>query len=56
MESEQAIQKVTDFTRLNSWRAEKFGRKYTDMDLAEQIAKEEEQRKQLEIQPILFDT
>lgn len=56
MEIEQAIQKVTDFTRLNSWRAEKYGRKYTDMDLAEQIAKEEEQRKQLEIQPILFDT
>jgi hypothetical protein len=56
MEIEQALQKVTDFTRLNLWRAEKYGRKYADMDMAEQIAKEEEQRQQLIINPTLFDT
>ena len=55
MEIEQALQKVTDFTRLNSWRAEKYGRKYADMDLAEQIAKEDEQRQQLKINPTLFE-
>ena len=56
MEIEQALQKVTDFTRLNSWRAEKYGRKYADMDLAEQIAKEEEQEQARRLNPILFDT
>jgi hypothetical protein len=56
MEIEQALQKVTDFTRLNSWRAEKYGRKYADMDLAEQIAKEEEQKEQKRLNPTLFDT
>ena len=56
MEIEQALQKVTDFTRLNSWRAEKYGRKYADMDLAEQIAKEEEQENARRLNPSLFDT
>jgi len=56
MEIEQALQKVTDFTRLNSWRAEKYGRKYADMDMAEQIAKEEEQEKTRRLNPTLFDT
>ena len=56
MEIEQALQKVTDFTRLNSWRAEKYGRKYADMDLAEQIAKEEEQEESHRLNPTLFDT
>ena len=56
MEIEQALQKVTDFTRLNSWRAEKYGRKYADMDLAEQIAKEEEQEQARRLNPTLFDT
>lgn len=56
MEIEQALQKVTDFTRLNSWRAEKYGRKYADMDMAEQIAKEDEQKEQHRLNPTLFDT
>lgn len=56
MEIEQALQKVTDFTRLNSWRAEKYGRKYADMDMAEQIAKEDDQKKQHRLNPTLFDT
>lgn len=55
MEIEAAIQKVTDFTRLNAWRAEHFGKKYTDMDLAEQIAKEEEEKKARRLSPTLFD-
>jgi hypothetical protein len=50
------LQKVTDFTRLNSWRAEKYGRKYADMDMAEQIAKEDEQKEQHRLNPTLFDT
>lgn len=56
MEIEQALQKVTDFTRLNSWRAEKYGRKYAEMDMAEQIAKEDEQKEQHRLNPTLFDT
>lgn len=56
MEIEQALQKVTDFTRLNSWRAEKYGRKYADMDMAEQIAKEDEQKEQHRLNPTLFVT
>lgn len=56
MEIEQALQKVTDFTRLNSWRAEKYGRKYADMDMAEQIAKEDEQKHYDKLNPTLFDT
>ena len=55
MEIEAAIQKVTDFTCLNSWRAEHYGKKYTDMDLAEQLAKEEEEKKARKIAPTLFD-
>lgn len=55
MEIEQALQKVTDFTRLNSWRAEKYGRKYADMELAEQLAKEEQQEKDRKLNPTLFD-
>lgn len=56
MEIEQALQKVTDFTRLNSWRAKKYGRKYADMDLAEHIAKEDEQKEHNRLNPTLFDT
>lgn len=56
MEIEAAIQKVTDFTMLNAWRAEHYGKKYTDMDLAEQIAKEEEANRQRRLSPTLFDT
>ena len=55
MEIEAAIQKVTDFTRLNAWRAEHYGKKYTDMDLAEQIAKEEEAQRARTLSPTLFD-
>ena len=56
MEIEKAIQKVTDFTCLNAWRLRRYGRKYADMDLAEQIAKEDEQRRQLVHNPQSFDT
>lgn len=56
MEIEQVLQKVTAFTRLISWRAEKYGKKYTDMEMAEQLAKEEEQKKQRKLNPELFDT
>lgn len=56
LEIEQALQKVTDFTKLNNWRAEKYGRKYADMDLAEQIAKEDEQKHYDKLNLTLFDT
>lgn len=56
MEIEAALQKVTDFVNLNAWRAEHYGKKYTDMDLAEQIAKEEEATRQRRLSPTLFDT
>ena len=55
LEIEAALQKVTDFTRLNAWRAEHYGKKYTDMDLAEQLAKEEEIKESLRLSPTLFD-
>lgn len=56
MEIEKAIQKVTDFTCLNAWRLKRYGRKYADMDLVDQIAKEDDQRKQLVLNPQSFDT
>lgn len=55
MELEAALQKVSDFTKLSQWRAEHFGRKYVDMDFAEQLAKEEEERKKRILSPTLFD-
>lgn len=55
MEIEAAIQKVTDFTRLNAWHAEHFGRKYVDMDMAESIAAEDDKRKARKLAPTLFD-
>lgn len=56
MEIEQALDKVTNFTRLNAWRAEKFGRKYVDMDFAEEIKRQEEIEHQNRIAPSLFDS
>lgn len=55
MEMEAALQKVTTFTKLEHWRAEKYGRKYVDMDFAEQLAEEEEARRQRSLSPTLFD-
>lgn len=55
MEIEAAIQKVTDFTRLNAWRAKHFGKKYTDIEMAEQLSKEEEAQKARKLAPTLFD-
>lgn len=56
IEIEAALQKVTEFVRLESWRAEHFGQKYVDMDFAEQLAKEQEAEKQKRLSPTLFDT
>lgn len=55
LEIEAALQKVTDFTRLNGWREEHYGKKYTDMELAEQLAKEAEAEEARRLSPTLFD-
>ena len=55
LEIEAAIQKVTDFHRLNAWRAEHYGKKYTDMDLAEEMKRQEEQEAERRYSPTLFD-
>lgn len=55
LEVEAALDKVTKFTKLEHWRADKYGRKYVDMDFAEQLADEEEARRQRALSPTLFD-
>lgn len=55
LEIEAALQKVTDFTRLNAWRAEHFGKKYTDMDMAEEMARKAEEEEARRVCPTLFD-
>lgn len=42
MEVEAVIEKLTSFTNLRKWRADKFGAKYAEMDAAEQYLKEQE--------------
>lgn len=51
---EANIQKLVDFTHLEAWYAEKYGRKYVDMDIAEKIAEEEEKRALERYSPTLF--
>ena len=55
LEIESAIQKVTEFTRLQGWHAEHYGKKYVDMDLAEEFAKEQEEKEARRLSPTLFD-
>lgn len=55
MEIEHSIEKLVDFTRLRAWHAEKFGKKYADMDFAEQAQKEDAEREMARLQPSLFD-
>ena len=55
LEIEAALQKVTDFVKLNAWRAEHYGKKYTDMDAAEQFTKEAEEMEARRLSPTLFD-
>lgn len=55
LEVEAALDKVTKFTKLEHWRADKYGRKYVDMDFAEQLAEEEQARRQRALSPTLFD-
>lgn len=52
---EESIQKLVQFTGLQNWHTEKFGKKYADMEFAEQYLEEEERAQQLEREPILFD-
>lgn len=55
MEIETALDKFTDFVKLNSWRAEHYGKKYTDMDLAEEIKRQEEMHQLHSPSPTLFE-
>lgn len=52
---EKNIQKMVDFTHLEAWYAEKYGRKYVDMDFAEKLAEEAEKREADRLSPTLFD-
>lgn len=52
---EDSIQKLVQFTGLQDWHTEKFGKKYADMEFAEQYLEEEERAQQREREPLLFN-
>lgn len=52
---EASIQELTKFCGLSKWHAEKYGQKYANMDLAEEVMAEEQRAEEMLLQPTLFD-
>ena len=55
MEVEASIDKLARFCGLASWREEKFGQKYADMDFAEEMQRQDQLQEEMRSQPCLFD-
>lgn len=56
IEIEAALETVSKFVRLENWRAEKYGKKYTEMDWAEIVIEEQQKEITNRYSPTLFDT
>lgn len=54
MELEASIDKLAEFCKLSTWRAEKFGQKYADMEFAEQYQEDLRREEENRLQPSLF--
>lgn len=54
MNLEASLESLASFTGLTKWRTEKFGQKYADMDLAEEMQRQEQIREELRLQPTLW--
>lgn len=53
-EIEGSIQQLVNFCGLSAWHAEKYGRKYADMDFAEEVMAEDQRLEEERLQPTLF--
>ena len=52
---EASIQALTEFCGLKKWHTEKFGKKYADMEFAEEYYETEQREQEKRVQPTLFD-